>query len=85
MSLTLQDQAFHHYHVVLAEGKSDFAFESLPPGKYWLSVVGQPTRRADNPQMVSYAPIASRLLTVEPGQALEVRLTKDDQVQGPKE
>jgi hypothetical protein len=35
--------------------------------------------------MVSYAPIASRLLTVKPGQALVVRISKEDQVQGPKE
>jgi hypothetical protein len=84
MSLTLQGQAFHHYQLVLADGESDFAFENLPPGKYWLSVVGQPQRHADNPQMFSHPPIASRLLTVESGKALEVRFTKDDQVQGAK-
>jgi beta-lactamase regulating signal transducer with metallopeptidase domain len=82
MSLTLQGQPFHHYELELANGKSDFAFENLPPGKYWLSVVGQPQRHADNPQMLSHPPIASRLLTIEAGKALEVRFTKDDQVQG---
>jgi beta-lactamase regulating signal transducer with metallopeptidase domain len=82
MSLTLQGQPFHRYELVLADGKSDFAFENLPPGKYWLSVVGQPQRHADNPQMFSYRPIASRQLTVEAGKTLEVRFTKDDQVQG---
>jgi beta-lactamase regulating signal transducer with metallopeptidase domain len=84
MSLTLQDQSFHHYEHLLAKNQSTFEFQDLPPGRYWLSVVGQPERHADNPQMFSLRPLASRRLTVEPGKLLEVRLTKEDQSQGAK-
>jgi beta-lactamase regulating signal transducer with metallopeptidase domain len=84
MSLTLQGEAFHHYWIALTDGKSDFSFENLPPGKYWLSVMGQPERSPENPDLMSYRPIASRLLTVQAGKTLEVQFTKDDQIQRTK-
>lgn len=85
ISLTHQDQPFHRYEHALAKGQSESEFEDVPPGRYWLSVVGQPERHADNPQMFSLRPLASRRLTVEPGKLLEVHLTKEDQSQGAKQ
>jgi len=56
----------------------------LPPGKYWLSVVGQPERNQENSQLFSLRPLAARTLLVQPGKTLEVHITKEDQVQGAK-
>jgi Carboxypeptidase regulatory-like domain len=84
VSLTLQGQSFHHYEYILPGGKTDFAFDNLPPGKYWLSVVGQPERNQENSQLFSLRSLATRTLVVQPGKTLEVHITKEDQVQGAK-
>jgi beta-lactamase regulating signal transducer with metallopeptidase domain len=76
--LSQQDRSFQDYQYPILEGKTDFAFQNLPPGRYWLSIIGQPERNSKDPQLITLRPIASRLVTIEPGDTVEVNFTKDD-------
>ena len=66
-SNTVMAYSFHAYQSDLAAGQTEFRFENVPPGSYWLSVVHKPERNNDHPAMYALRPIAARSLTVEPG------------------
>jgi Carboxypeptidase regulatory-like domain len=80
IALSRKDDAFHTYRSELAAGQTEFRFENVPPGGYWLSVVHKPERSKDHPAMFTLRPIAARSLTVEPGGAYKVKFTEKDRV-----
>jgi beta-lactamase regulating signal transducer with metallopeptidase domain len=80
VSLTRMHDAFHSYQSELTAGQSEFRFENVPPGSYWLSVVHKPERNKDEPAMFTLRPIAARSLTVEPGGSYKVQFTENDRV-----
>ena len=78
----LQGQSFHQYQYPIAAGKSDFTFEDLPPGRYFLEVTGKPYRVDGSSGAFSHRRLAARELTVEAGDELTIEFTKDDQIPG---
>ena len=80
MALTLQGQSFLQYDYPLADGKSDFEFENLPPGTYVLGIMGPPERIDGSPGLISLRPRATHVLTLKSGDEVKVQFTKDDQV-----
>jgi hypothetical protein len=80
IALTRNDDPFHSYQSKLAAGQTEFRFENVPPGSYWLSVVHKLERSKDHPEMSVLRPIAARSLTVEPGGSYKVQFTESDRV-----
>ena len=80
IALSRKDDPFHTYRSELAAGQTEFRFENVPPGSYWLSVVRKLERSKDHPQMFTLRPIAARSLTVEPGGSYKVQFTENDRV-----
>ncbi|MDR3636999.1 MAG: carboxypeptidase regulatory-like domain-containing protein [Isosphaeraceae bacterium] len=80
MQLSRKDDGFHSYKFELAAGQSEFRFENVPPGDYWLSIMHRLERSKDRPEMFTLRPIAARSLTVEPGRAYKVQFTEKDRV-----
>ena len=80
IALTRKDDPFLTYRSELATGQTEFRFENVPPGGYWLSVVRKLERSKDHPQMFALRPIAARSLTVEPGGSYKVQFTENDRV-----
>ncbi len=80
IALTRKDDPFHAYQSELAAGQTEFRFENVPPGRYWLSVVLRPERNKGQPAMFTLRPIAARSLTVEPGGSYKVQFTESDRV-----
>ena len=80
IALTRKDDPFHSYRSELAAGQTEFRFENVPAGSYWLSVVHQPERIQDNRAMFTLRPIASRSLTIETGGSYKVQFTENDRV-----
>jgi len=72
-------QAFLSYEMKLSKEKSEFSFENLPPGEYWLSLSGPAERNPTQPNMFSYPTLAGRKLRIEEGNAYEVQLSAADQ------
>jgi hypothetical protein len=80
IALTRKDDPFHSYQSELAARQTEFRFENVPPGSYWLSVVLRPERNKDQPAMYTLRPIAARSLTVEPGGSYKLQFTENDRV-----
>jgi beta-lactamase regulating signal transducer with metallopeptidase domain len=80
IALTRKDDPFLNYRSELAAGQTEFRFETVPAGDYWLSVMQKLERSKDNPHMFTLRPIASRSLTVEPGGSYKVQFTEKDRV-----
>ncbi len=81
ITLTRKDDPFHTYQSELAAGQTEFRFENVPPGGYWLSVMHKLERSKDQPEMFTLRPIAARSLLVEPGGAYKVQFTESDRVE----
>jgi beta-lactamase regulating signal transducer with metallopeptidase domain len=80
ISLTPKDDPFRTYRSELAAGQTEFRFENVSAGSYWLSVVRRIEHNEDQRGLFTLRPIASRSLTVEPGGAYKVQFTEKDRV-----
>lgn len=72
-------EPFLDFQTKLADGQSTFELRDLPPGEYWISVVGKPERFIENgAEMFRISPVASQRLKLKPGDVQEVRFDKPD-------
>ena len=80
IALSRQDNPFNSHSFNLTAGQTEFRFENVPPGSYWLSVMHKLERNSSHPALGTLRPIASRSLTVEPGGTYKVEFTENDRV-----